>query len=67
MLVQSGQGGHIDQQKGAAPHAEAGQHAAQDVQRPRRDAPDQQKTEVRRPVLGQIADVFKGGEGEGDC
>ena len=25
VLVQSGQGGHIDQQKGAAPHAEAGQ------------------------------------------
>ena len=47
-------------------HAEAGQHAAQDVQRPRRDAPDQQKTEVRRPVLGQIADVFKGGEACGE-
>ena len=41
--------------------------AAQHVHGSRAEAPEEDEGEAVCAVLDQIADVFKGGEGEGDC
>ena len=41
--------------------------AAEDVHGSRAEAPEEDEGEAVCAVLDQIADVFKGGEGEGDC
>ena len=41
--------------------------AAEDVHRSRAEAPEEDEGEAVRAVLNEIADVFKGGEGEGNC
>ena len=40
---------------------------AQHVHGSRAEAPEEDEGEAVRAVLNEIADVFKGGEGEGDC
>ena len=41
--------------------------AAEDVHGSRAEAPEEDEGEAVRAVLDQIADVFKGGEAQGDC
>ena len=41
--------------------------AAEDVHRSRAEAPEEDEGEAVRAVLDEIAHIFEGGEGEGDC